>query len=258
MAAASFPSALAFTLKYEGGKSNDPRDPGGRTNEGITQKTYDDYRYKKARLARRDVYEMAPQERDDIYKNEYWNKVTGDSLAPGVDLCIFDFAVNSGPDRALRTYATVGHSKEPVKAIHDICSKRLSFLHALRTWQFFGSGWAKRVAACEVKAVQISGAPLKDAHNAVRDVGRAFIHLSIMLATGVSIVVSKGIHVLPWWALIAIGVVSSLLIFNFFHRTAVTKVRVSALSDAQSKADALILAMSKMQTASKGLQTKTK
>ena len=41
MTAENFQACLAFTLKYEGGKSNDPRDPGGRTMEGVTQATYD-------------------------------------------------------------------------------------------------------------------------------------------------------------------------------------------------------------------------
>ena len=90
MTAENFQACLAFTLKYEGGKSNDPRDPGGRTMEGVTQATYDASHEKKA-LGLRDVFTMGAAERDEIYRNEYWNAVNGDRLRAGEDLCVFDF-----------------------------------------------------------------------------------------------------------------------------------------------------------------------
>ena len=55
MTAENFQACLAFTLKYEGGRSNDPHDPGGPTMEGVTQATYDAYRVIKAR-GRGDVF----------------------------------------------------------------------------------------------------------------------------------------------------------------------------------------------------------
>ncbi|MGB8902004.1 MAG: glycosyl hydrolase 108 family protein [Methylocella sp.] len=94
MTAENFQACLAFTLKYEGGRSNDPRDPGGRTMEGVTQATYNAYRDKKA-LVRKDVFTIEAAERDEIYRNEYWDLVNGDVLRAGEDLCVFDFAVNS-------------------------------------------------------------------------------------------------------------------------------------------------------------------
>jgi lysozyme family protein len=99
MTAENFQACVAFTLKYEGGKSDDPRDPGGRTMEGVTQATYDAYQIKKE-LGRRDVYTMGAAERDEIYRHEYWDLVNGDGLRAGEDLCVFDFAVNSGVARA--------------------------------------------------------------------------------------------------------------------------------------------------------------
>ena len=39
MAAANFDKCLKFTLQFEGGFTNDPKDPGGPTNLGITQAT---------------------------------------------------------------------------------------------------------------------------------------------------------------------------------------------------------------------------
>jgi lysozyme family protein len=161
MTAENFPACLAFTLKYEGGMSNDPLDPGGRTMEGVTQATYNAYRVKKA-LGRRDVFTIEAAERDEIYRNEYWHHIDGDSLRAGEDLCIFDFAVNSGVARA-RDISAVWH-KSPVNgAIGGICAHRLSFLHALRTWSHFGGGWGRRVAAWEALAIRMAhgkGAPM--------------------------------------------------------------------------------------------------
>jgi hypothetical protein len=99
MTAENFQVCLAFALKYEGGRSNDPRDPGGRTMEGVMQATYDAYRVKKG-VGRADVYTISAAERDEIYRKEYWDLIKGDGLRSGEDLCVFDFAVNSGVARA--------------------------------------------------------------------------------------------------------------------------------------------------------------
>ena len=166
MTAKNFQACLAFTLKYEGGRSNDPRDPGGRTNQGVTQQTYDS-RHDKFLLPRKDVYLMDSFERDAIFHDEYWNRINGDRLRAGEDLCVFDFAVNSGPARALDVWQRIfptGRSAPPVsEVIHSICAHRLSFLHALRTWRYFGGGWGRRVAACEATALQMAGVSLQGA-----------------------------------------------------------------------------------------------
>lgn len=158
MASSNFQKCLAFVLKYEGGKSDDPRDPGGRTMEGITQKTYDAFLDKKAR-PHADVFEISPSDRDEIYRTEFWDAVRGDSLRPGEDLCLFDLAVNSGPHRALQIWNEAGAAQAGLAdVINRVCALRLSFLKELRTWRYFGAGWSKRVAACRSAALKISGA----------------------------------------------------------------------------------------------------
>lgn len=161
MTAENFQVCRAFTLKYEGGRSNDLHDPGGRTMEGVTQATYDAYRVKKA-LGRRDVFTMGAAERDEIYRKEYWDLINGDGLRAGEDLCVFDFAVNSGVARA-RDISAVWRKSPVNDVIGGICARRLSFLHALRTWSYFGAGWGRRVAACEALALRMAGVPLKGA-----------------------------------------------------------------------------------------------
>ena len=44
-----FLACLPFTLKEEGGYSNDAHDPGGKTMEGIIQREYDRYRSSQKR-----------------------------------------------------------------------------------------------------------------------------------------------------------------------------------------------------------------
>jgi lysozyme family protein len=148
---------LAFVLKYEGGSSDDPRDPGGHTMEGITQKSYDCFLDKKG-LPHKDVFDIPASERDEIYRTEYWNAVNGDALRPGENLCVFDLAVNSGPHRALQIWNQAGGAQATLNdIIKKVCAKRLSFLQELRTWQYFGAGWTRRVAACRSAALKMSG-----------------------------------------------------------------------------------------------------
>jgi hypothetical protein len=62
------------------------------------------------------------------------------NLAPGLDLCVFDAAVNSGVGRARAWYAQA-------KEIDAFCDLRLTFLRGLgRLWRVFGAGWSRRVA----------------------------------------------------------------------------------------------------------------
>lgn len=83
-----FDQAVGFVLKaeIEGGYSNDPRDPGGETNFGISKRAY-------PKLNIRDLT------RDDaiaIYKRDYWDAANCDALPPKLAVAVFDGAVNQG------------------------------------------------------------------------------------------------------------------------------------------------------------------
>jgi lysozyme family protein len=166
MSAANFSKALARVLVYEGGKVDDPADPGGRTNQGVTQRTYDAWR-RSQNLATRDVYTMANAERDAIYRHSYWDMVRGDALPVGVDLAVFDAAVNSGVGQAVKwlqsalgdhytgqrdsvmgtkTLQAIQDFGDEGELVTEICSRRLATLKQLRTWSRFGKGWSARIA----------------------------------------------------------------------------------------------------------------
>lgn len=149
----NFGPCLAFTLKFEGGKVDDPRDPGGRTNEGVTQTTYNAFRKARGQPVG-SVYNMTADDRDAIYQSGYWNQVGASALPHGADLATFDYGVNSGPARARK--AVPSDRTDPAVMVKRICASRTSFLHLLRDWSVFGRGWSKRVAACEALGVKMA------------------------------------------------------------------------------------------------------
>ena len=152
----NFDDALKATLRYEGGKVDDPRDPGGRTAYGVTQRTYNAWRAKHG-LSQKDVFSIAQSEVAAIYRQEYWDKIRGDDLPEGLDMALFDFAVNSGVSRAAKyLQSLVGVAQDGVigpKTIlaaktylgNKITTMRLGFLKGLPTWGTFGRGWSNRI-----------------------------------------------------------------------------------------------------------------
>lgn len=167
---AEFSRSLKQVLIHEGGKVNNPNDPGGATNQGVIQRTYDAYRDKK-HVKRRSVFLMQDNERDEIYRSQYWDVIKGDDLPPGVSYFTMDGAVNSGPtqsvkwlQRALgsaykgRVDGVIG--MQTIEALrltldHDalilrMANIRMEFLRALKTWKHFKNGWTKRVEDARV------------------------------------------------------------------------------------------------------------
>lgn len=170
----NFAPGLARVLVFEGGKSDNPKDPGGRTDQGVTQRTYDTWRAAH-KLALRSVYLMENDERDDIYLTGYWVPAHCDELPPGLDLVVFDAAVNSGPANAIKwLQSAVGvaidgdfgeHTREAVmnachgehdtdSVIKQFCSLRLGSLQRLSDWPTFGTGWTARVASGQEIALE--------------------------------------------------------------------------------------------------------
>ncbi|TGR81851.1 secretion activator protein [Mesorhizobium sp. M2D.F.Ca.ET.223.01.1.1] len=146
---ANFQRSLAVTLQYEGLWSDNPADPGGATMKGVTIGTY---RRIHPNATKADLRAISDAELASIYRQGFWNPISGDSLASGVDLATFDASVNSGVGRGKQWLAASlgGSNAETVKRI---CAKRLSFMQGLKIWKNFGKGWAKRVAAIEAKGV---------------------------------------------------------------------------------------------------------
>lgn len=180
MARSRFDICLDEVLRHEGGYADHPSDPGGATNLGITHKTLARWRRISPwwKLPKRAVMDLQRPEAARIYRASYWDRVQAGQLPPGLDLALFDFAVNSGPDRAIRTLqaeldvAADGQigplTLEAVAAyagrkglgalIGAFCDRRLAFLNRLTTFAIFGRGWTARVAAVRGAALAAAGA----------------------------------------------------------------------------------------------------
>jgi lysozyme family protein len=96
----TFEDALAVILKWEGGYSNHPQDPGGATNHGITLSTLGQWRGQH--VTAEDVQALTIGEAGEIYRAMYWDKSRCGDMPAGVDLMLFDCAVNQGPGAAAR------------------------------------------------------------------------------------------------------------------------------------------------------------
>lgn len=176
MAQGNFLTCLAFVLRWEGGKDDDPSDPGGRTFEGIEQREYDAWCKLKS-LPKGDVWECPQVTVTDIYRASYWNPYC-DLLPSGLDLMFFDTAVNEGPHEAIiflqRALKVVddGHygvvTAAAMKAVIDTKGLVKTFaaerkahyellpLHNRRLKKFL-RGWLNRDADCVEVATKMAG-----------------------------------------------------------------------------------------------------
>lgn len=152
MAARNFERCLAFVLQFEGGYVNDPRDPGGATNMGITRATLSRWRGRPVSVA--EVKALTRAEAAEIYRKNYWAAIGGDTLPVGVDLVAFDIAVNMGVSRALTWLHQTGDMPSGQRD-DALASKRIAFWRSLRTWAVYGRGWSRRGAACLALANQM-------------------------------------------------------------------------------------------------------
>jgi lysozyme family protein len=167
----NFDASFALVIKSEGGRVDDPQDPGGRTNFGITQATFNAWLSQHG-SSHRDVFNITPDEVKAIYRAEYWAAVRGDDLPAGLDYAAFDFAVNSGVARAaIYLQDIVGAAPDgkigpvtlkaiaaesPLHLITKLSALRLNFLKRLSTWKRFGRGWEARVNAVEASAIRMA------------------------------------------------------------------------------------------------------
>lgn len=154
--------SLTFTqifnrlIGHEGGYVNDPRDPGGETNWGITKRTAQANGYQGSMRA------MTREQAYKIYYSAFWLRYQCDKMPDAVAFQFFDAAVNHGLGNASRMLQravnvaddgiignmTIAAIKK--MAISDVImrfnAERLEFYCKLSTFATFGKGWVRRVA----------------------------------------------------------------------------------------------------------------
>lgn len=170
MAKENWDKCFEMVLKHEGGYVNHPKDPGGRTNLGVTQRAWEEYVGRS--VDETEMRALTPEIVKPFYKSRYWDRIKGDDLPSGVDYAAYDLAVNSGVGRAAKYLQSIAGvpsdgviGPKSIAAIKDcpademvdaMCDMRLEFLKKLPTWDTFGKGWGRRVAEVEEKATAMA------------------------------------------------------------------------------------------------------
>lgn len=170
----NYQECLKRLLKNEGGNDDDPRDPGGRTSRGITQREWDKYEKIHPNLPK-DVWKAPQEDIEAIYRKDYWDSQNCDQLPSGLDYSVFDYGVNSGIRRSGRVLQRLLGVKEdgiigpvtlaevkkhdPIVLIINMNDERLRFLKSLKTFSVFGKGWTRRVEGVKTFSIELAKQP---------------------------------------------------------------------------------------------------
>lgn len=165
-----FSVIFPLVMKEEGGFVNNPSDPGGMTNHGVTKHVWDGWvgrSVDEQAMRRLSLVDVEP-----LYKKKYWGVCRCEDLPAGVDLVVFDCAVNSGTTKASRLLQQVlsttidgvigpntvakACKEDPKKIIVWYCDARLAFLQSLGTFKVFGKGWTARVSRIKAEALKLA------------------------------------------------------------------------------------------------------
>lgn len=149
----TFDTVFERCMGHEAGYANDPNDPGGETKWGISKRTYPHL----------DIKALTREQAKEIYRTDFWSRIKADALADGVAYQLFDFAINSGIETAVRYLQRAvgvsddGHwgsrSQSAADAMSEsdlimrLSAERLDFMTRLSNWPHHGRGWARRIAA---------------------------------------------------------------------------------------------------------------
>lgn len=145
-----FDAIFDRVIGVEGGYVNDPRDPGGETNWGISKHAYPDV----------DIKHLTRDGAKAIYQRDYWPLFA--TMPPAIGFQGFDFAANSGLQAATRALQRAvgvvddGHwgpvsqaalaAHTPAWVICRLLAERLELMTWTVNWITDGKGWARRIA----------------------------------------------------------------------------------------------------------------
>ncbi len=160
----NFEKSLKIIFRHEGFFSDHPKDPGGKTRYGITEKTF------------RNLYPASDFSKVDhtwaakIYRKHYWVPCRCEDLPSGIDLVMFDCAVNQGQPTAKRILQKAAKVKvdgiigsrtlaavrvNPDKVLTEFVARRAVRYGNLLNFITFGLGWMRRVLDVHREAIAL-------------------------------------------------------------------------------------------------------
>ena len=146
----SFDKAFALTVGVEGGYVNDPADPGGETRYGISKRAHPDV----------DIKSLTLDQARDIYRRDYWQAASCDSMPERIGHLVFDCAVHHGVKTAIKllqralkvaddgefgpiTRGTLT-ARDTNETADLLMAQRMLYLMTCSAWPTYKLGWAKR------------------------------------------------------------------------------------------------------------------
>jgi len=166
----NFKECLDLVLKSEGGYVNNPADPGGMTNLGVTKRVWEEYTGHAA--DEKEMRSLTPEKVAPLYEQKYWRPTYCEVLPRGLDFLVFSMGVNGGPGRAVKLLqqsigcvpdgvvgpATMGLIKQSNAAdlIAKYSDSRRVYYQSLKTFSVFGKGWLARVDREESEALSMA------------------------------------------------------------------------------------------------------
>ncbi|MGI4850225.1 MAG: glycoside hydrolase family 108 protein [Janthinobacterium lividum] len=158
----NFDQAFDRLISNEGGYVNNPTDPGGETQWGISKRSYPEV----------DIKRLTREGARYIYLTDFWRRGSMDQYDGAIAFQVFDAAVNHGIETAVRMLqraagvADDGHigpitvAAVKAKSVTDMLllflAYRIKFWTKLSTWPTFGAGWANRAAQDLIYAAEDS------------------------------------------------------------------------------------------------------
>jgi len=161
--------SFEYLIDSEGGFAKLDGDSGGTTNHGVTQKVWE--AWVGHSVTEDEMKALTVDDVKPVYKKEFWDAVRADDLPSGIDYLCFDFAVNSGTNRAIvilqQSIDVVvdGHlgpitlnktnklyQEDAQKLIETYSDNKETFYQSLKTFPLFGKGWLNRIDTVEHRA----------------------------------------------------------------------------------------------------------
>jgi lysozyme family protein len=171
---ANWQAAFDHVQKWEGGAAvtDDPNDPGGLTRFGVALlgigRTLGFTRADVLALRRQDDDGDRTNDARSIFEDHFWTPCRCDALPGGLDLAVFDGAINQGAattikrlqraagvgaDGAIGPVTLAAVARAPEAVLIDFMALRLTGYAALKAFVFYGFGWARRVIDTHRRAV---------------------------------------------------------------------------------------------------------